>query len=80
VIAVAWRSSYEDAAAAASVLFPSGAVRWACDGDESVFSAFEIPYQPVTVLVAQGVEVERWLGARDAAGIRQALENLSQFG
>ena len=79
IIAIGWRSSYTATASRAAELFQSGVIRWTFDEDESVFSLFEIPYQPVTVLVAQGVEVERWLGARGEAGIREALDNLLQY-
>ena len=79
VVAVAWRSSYEATASGASVLLPSGVVRWGLDDDMSIFSAFEVPYQPVTVLVAGGVEVGRWFGARGEADIRDAMEMLSQY-
>ncbi len=80
VVAVAWRSSFERTAEMASVLLPSGAVRWGLDPDEKVFSAYEVPYQPVTVLVAQGVEIGRWLGAKPEADIREAMDNLAQYG
>ena len=80
VIAVGWRSSYAATASRAAELFTSGVVRWTFDQDESVFSAFEVPYQPVTVLVAQGVEIERWFGARGELGIREALDDLLQYG
>jgi len=79
VIAVAWRSSYEATAIGAAAMLPSGVVRWALDADERVFSAFEIPYQPVTVLVAGGVEVDRWLGARGEEGIRAAMDTLASY-
>ncbi len=80
MVAVAWRSSYDRTAEVASVLMPSGVIRWSFDGDEEVFSAFEVPYQPVTVLIAQGVEVDRWLGARGEDGLRQAFDGLLQYG
>lgn len=80
VVAIAWRSSYDRTAEVASVLLPSGAVRWGFDPDERIFSAFEVPYQPVTVLVAQGVEVGRWLGGKSEADIRQAMDDLAQYG
>lgn len=80
VVTVAWRSSYEAAAAAAPALLPSGNIRWSFDGDESVFSAFEMPYQPGTVLIVQGVEVDRWLGAKGEDGLRESFEMLKQYG
>ena len=79
VIAVAWRSSLDRTAAVAEALMPSGAIKWGLDESEAVFSAFEVPYQPVTVLVAGGVEVARWLGARGEEDIRAAMDELSQY-
>ena len=78
-MAVAWRSSYDATANGAAALLASGVVRWGLDADEKVFSAFEIPYQPATVLVAGGVEVERWLGTRGEAGIREAMDRLAAY-
>ena len=74
VIAVAWASTYDKTAGAARGLLPSGATRWLLDEDESVFSAFEVGYQPVAVLVAGGVETNRWLGSLDEAQLRRALD------
>ncbi len=72
VLAVAWASTYDKTAAAAASLLPSGAVRWTLD--DAVFEDFEVGYQPVAVLVAGGVEVERWLGGLDEAELRRSLE------
>ena len=77
VIAVAWASTYEKTAGAARGLLTSGVTRWTLDEDESVFSAFEVGYQPVAVLVADGVEVQRWLGALDEDELRPALEGVA---
>ncbi len=74
MIAVAWASTYEKTAAAAGQLLPSGATRWLLDEDDSVFAAFEVGYQPVAVLVVQGVEVNRWLGSIPTDELRQALD------
>ena len=79
VIAVAWRSSFERTASVAEALMPSGVIRWGLDESEAVFSAFEVPYQPVTVLVVGGVEVDRWLGAQGEEGLRTAMDELSQY-
>lgn len=72
VLGVAWASTYDKTAAAAASLLPSGAVRWTLD--DAVFEDFEVGYQPVAVLVAGGVEVERWLGTLDEAELRRGLE------
>ncbi len=72
VLAVAWASTYDKTASAAAALMPSGDVRWTLD--ESVFAAFEVGYQPVAVLVAGGVQVERWIGSLDEGELRRGLE------
>ena len=77
VIAVAWASTYEKTAAAARGMLTSGATRWLLDEDESVFSAFEVGYQPAAVLAVGGVVVERWLGSLDEGELRQELESVT---
>ena len=77
VIAVAWASTYEKTASAARGYLRSGATRWLLDEDESVFSAFEVGYQPAAVLVAGGVEVQRWLGSLKEEELRGALDSVT---
>ena len=79
VIAVAWRGTYEDTEAAAKSLMPSGTVRWLLDEDQEIFSAFGIAGQPSTVVVAGGVEVDRWFGARGQASLREVMDTLTQY-
>ncbi len=76
-VAVAWRSSYDATAAQAAALMPSGAIEWGLDESESIFGAYGIPYQPWTVLVVDGVEVDRWPGALPEAELRQRIEALA---
>ena len=75
VIAVAWASTYEKTASAASGFLSSGATRWLLDEDDSVFAAFEVGYQPVGVFVVDGVEVNRWLGSIPEQELRHAFES-----
>jgi hypothetical protein len=80
-IAVAWQSTYDKTATRAAELLPSGLVRWGLDEQADVFSAYGIPYQPVTVLITgTDVEVDRWPGARSESDIRQALDDLIALG
>lgn len=80
-IAVGWKSSFDATAARAAELMPSGLVRWGLDENEEIFSAYGVPYQPVTVLITgTDVEVDRWPGARSETEIRQALEDLIALG
>jgi hypothetical protein len=77
-VAVAWKGTPEETAARASELMPSGSIAWGLDAGEEIFAMYEIPYQPVTVLITADKEVvERWLGLRDEGEIRAALERLS---
>jgi hypothetical protein len=75
-VAVAWKSSFDATAARAAELMPSGAIKWGLDESEGIFAAYGVPYQPVTVLVAGGVEVNRWPGALSAEEIRAELDTL----
>lgn len=75
MIAVAWASTYEKTASAAGKLLASGATRWLLDEDDSIFAAFEVGYQPVGVLVVNGVEVNRWLGSIPSDQLRQAIDS-----
>ncbi|MDH3260980.1 MAG: hypothetical protein OEM84_08425 [Acidimicrobiia bacterium] len=80
-VAVAWKSSFEATSARAAELMPSGAIRWGLDEGEEIFSAYGVPYQPVTVLITgSDVEVQRWPGARSEIEIRQALDDLIALG
>lgn len=75
-MAPAWKSSAEAAAAQAAALMPSGAVQWGLDPDETVFSAYGVPYQPWTVLIVDGVEVNRWPGALAEGELRANIESM----
>jgi hypothetical protein len=80
-VAVAWNSTFDRTSAQAAKLMPSGAMSWGLDEDAQVFSAYAVPYQPVTVLITgSDVEVERWPGARSETDIRQALDDLIALG
>lgn len=50
---------------------------WGLDEDESIFGAYGIPYQPVTVLIAgDKTVVESSAGLHSEEEIRASLENL----
>jgi hypothetical protein len=50
---------------------------WGLDEREEIFQAYEIPYQPVTVLIAgDKTVVESWDGLRPEEEIRAAIEDL----
>jgi thioredoxin-like negative regulator of GroEL len=76
-LAVAWKASLEDTAAAAAEVMPSGRVKWGLDADETVFAAFGVPYQPVTVMIgADKTIVDAWPGALSEDEIRAKLDAL----
>ncbi|HSJ28300.1 MAG TPA: hypothetical protein VLB67_08815 [Acidimicrobiia bacterium] len=76
-LAPAWKGTFPATSQRADELLPSGTVRWGLDADESVFEAFAVPYQPVTVLIAaDGTIFERWAGFRDEQSIRRSLDEL----
>lgn len=79
-VAPAWKSSFEATQDRARELFQSGEIMWGLDAEEGIFSAYGIPYQPVTVLIAgDETVVEAWDGLRAEAEIRSALDNLIEL-
>lgn len=76
-IAPAWKGTLPATTQRAKELMPSGVMRWGLDEDESVFGAFGVPYQPVTVLLAaDGTVFDTWPGLRDEQSIRASLDAL----
>lgn len=76
-VAPAWKSDFASTEARAAELLPSGLVMWGLDQDEDIFSAYQVPYQPVTVLIASDrTVVESWPGVRGEESLRAAIENL----
>ncbi|MGH8873914.1 MAG: TlpA family protein disulfide reductase [Acidimicrobiia bacterium] len=80
-VAPAWKAAFEATAARAAELMPSGIIQWGLDKDEDIFSAYGVPYQPVTVLIAADQTVmESWPGVRSEEEIRAALDRLLALG
>lgn len=76
-VAPAWKSSFEATEARANELFQSGEITWGLDEEEEIFSLYDVPYQPVTVLIAADqTVVDAWAGLRPEDEIRVALEDL----
>lgn len=76
-VAPAWKSSFEATEARADELFHSGEIMWGLDEEEEIFSLYDIPYQPVTVLIAADqTVVDAWDGLRPEEEIRAAIEDL----
>jgi hypothetical protein len=77
-VAVAWKGTPEATAERAFELMPSGSMVWGLDATEEIFAMYEVPYQPVTVLISADKQVvERWTGLRDEQEIRAALDRLT---
>jgi hypothetical protein len=76
-VAPAWKGTLEATTARAAELLPSGKVLWGLDEAEEIFALYGVPYQPATVLItSNGTVFESWSGARDEAGMREAIEAL----
>lgn len=77
-VAPAWKGTAEATAERAAELMPSGIIQWGLDAEETVFQAYGVPYQPVTVLIsADGRVVESWPGMRSEGEIRSSLDALT---
>jgi hypothetical protein len=77
-VAPAWKGTFEDTAARAAEILPSGAVKWGLDAEEEVFAAYGVPYQPMTFLIsADKTIVESWSGVRSEEDLRLALDRLT---
>lgn len=75
-VAVAGRSGLEATAARAEELF-GDRLAWGLDDD--LWETFDVPYQPVTVLIADGVEIDRWAGALGEDELRRRLDAAVQL-
>lgn len=76
-LAVAWKGSLQDTTERAAQLLPSGNVLWGLDAEEKVFSAYGVPYQPVSVLITHdGIVKTSWAGAVGEADLRAELDAL----
>lgn len=76
-MAVAWKGTFEDTAARAAELMPSGAVRWGLDSEQEIFALFKVPYQPHTILITADKEIfASWPGAMSEEDLRRQIEAL----
>jgi hypothetical protein len=79
-VAPAWKSTFAATRDRAQELFQSGEIMWGLDAEEEVFSAYGVPYQPVTVLIAgDHTVVEAWDGLRPEEEIRAAIDDLIEI-
>jgi hypothetical protein len=69
-VAVAGRSDYEQTAARAEQLFSR--LDWGLD--DAIWRLYDVPYQPVSMVVADGVIADRWEGVLPEAEIRARLD------
>lgn len=76
-VAPAWKSDFERTEARAAELFVSGEIMWGLDEDEDIFEKYGVPYQPVTVLIAEDkTVVTAWAGLKAEDEIRAELDAL----
>ncbi len=76
-MAPAWKGTFEDTAARAAEILPSGEVKWGLDAEEQVFAAYGVPYQPMTFLISADKRiVDSWSGIRSEEELRVALDRL----
>ncbi len=76
-VAPAWKSTMAATQRRAEEIFRSGVIKWGLDAEEQIFALYGVPYQPVTVLIAEdGTVVESWDGLRAEQEIRSALDAL----
>ena len=76
MLALARNSNPTKAAQKVAELLESGLVQWGFDEQLEVSGLYAIPGQPVSVLMYQGVEVDRWLGTTPAGAWSESLEEL----
>lgn len=80
-VAVAWKGTLEDTARQAAELMPSGNWKWGLDAEEEIFTAYGVPYQPVTALIsADRTIIGGWAGVRPEEEIRAELDRLVASG
>ncbi|MDJ0790761.1 MAG: hypothetical protein QNJ71_02590 [Acidimicrobiia bacterium] len=72
-LAVAGKSGLDPTAQAAESLF-SDNLEWGLD--DSVWDLYGVPGQPATILVSQGVIVDRWFGVNNDEFLRERIERL----
>lgn len=76
-VAAAWKADLSATRRRAEQLLRSGAVMWGLDERQSIFSAYGVGYQPVTVLIgADRTVVNTLFGAQGASTLRDAIEEL----
>src|SRR5690606_29912882 len=74
-VAPVWKSREDLVRDAAAELMPSGVIRWGLDLEREIFGLYQVPYQPVTVLIdTDRTVIEAWAGVRSEDRIRSLLD------
>jgi hypothetical protein len=77
-VAAAWKGTFDATAARAQELLPSGNVQWGLDETEAIFSAYGVPYQPVTVMIGSDKTiVDSWAGVLGEDELRTKMDTLA---
>ena len=79
MLALARNSNPTKAAQKVAELLESGLVQWGFDEQLEVSGLYSIPGQPVSVLIYQNVEVDRWLGTTPPGAWQESLERLHRL-
>ena len=76
-VAPAWKASLSDTARRAEQLLSSGLVQWGLDESISIFSAYAVGYQPVSILIGSDKTIViPSPGPRGESAMRSAIEEL----
>lgn len=76
-VAPAWKGTMEATRQRAAEVMPSGRILWGLDETEEIFSAYGVPYQPVTVLITEDKRIfDSWPGALGEEELRARIEAL----
>lgn len=77
-VAPVWKSAEEYVLQAVDELMPSGVIQWGMDLEREIFALFQVPYQPVTILIDTDRQVvDAWAGVRSEDRIRAQLKELT---
>lgn len=75
-MAVARLSDESRVAEISAESLPAGSVSCAVDDEDALSGLYALPGVPVSILIYQGVEVDRWIGQAPSGAWQQSLEDL----
>ncbi len=76
-VAPAWKAGLSETSRRAEQLLSSGLIKWGLDEEQSIFSAYGVGYQPVSILVgADKTVVQQLFGGQGSSAMQAAIEEL----